>query len=99
MLYDPELSMSEEQLCRETNEINKEIGSIWVEELYTPITRYTRRDSSIASTRRTDQRQRQNNVSPFDTKKRQSFVYLNMGTRAKTPTYRVVDSMDKGGRK
>ena len=88
--------MSEEQLRREIDEINKEIGSIWVEELQTPITRYTRRDSGIASTRRTDERQRQNNVSPFDTKKRQSFVYLNMGTGAKTPTYRVVDGMDSG---
>ena len=56
LLYDPELSMSEDQHRREINEINKEIGGIWVEELPTPITRYTRRDSSIASTRRTDER-------------------------------------------
>jgi hypothetical protein len=32
LLYDPELSMSEEQLRQEINEINKEIGSIRVEE-------------------------------------------------------------------
>jgi len=38
-LYDPELCMSEEQLRREINEINKEIGSIRVEELETPIIR------------------------------------------------------------
>jgi chemotaxis protein histidine kinase CheA len=42
LLYDPELNMSEEQLRREINEINKEIGSIRDEELETPITRYTR---------------------------------------------------------
>ena len=83
LLYDPELSMSEEQLRREIDEINKEIGSIRVEELKTPITRYTRRDSGIASSRRTDERPRQSNVSSFD-----------MGARAKTPTYKVVDSMD-----
>ena len=83
LLYDPELSMSEEQLRREIDEINKEIGSIRVEELKTPITRYTRRDSGIASSRRTDERPRQSNVSPFD-----------MITRAKPPTYKVVDSMD-----
>jgi hypothetical protein len=50
LLYDPELSMSKEQLLREINEINKEIGSIRVEELETPITRYTRRDSGINKT-------------------------------------------------
>ena len=94
LLYDPELSMSEEQLCREIDEINKDIGSIRVEELETSITRYTRRDSGIASTRQTDERPRQSNVSPFDTKKHQSSVSLDMGTQAKTSTYRVIDSMD-----
>ena len=49
LLYDPELSMSEEQLRLKINEINKEIGSIRVEELETPITRYTRRDSGKAN--------------------------------------------------
>jgi len=83
LLYDPELSMSEEQLRREINEINKEIGSIRVEELETPISRYTRGDSGIASTRRRNESPRQSNVSPFDTKKRQSSVSLDMGTRAK----------------
>lgn len=94
MLYDPAVSMSEEQLRREIDEINKEIGSIRVEELKTPITRYARRDSGISSSRRTDERPRQSNVSLFDTKKRQSSVSLDMGTWAKTLTYRVVDSMD-----
>jgi hypothetical protein len=42
-------SMSEEQLRLKINEINKEIGSIRVEELETPITRYTRRDSGKAN--------------------------------------------------
>lgn len=41
LLYDPELSMSEEQLRWEIDEINKEIESIRVEELETQITRYT----------------------------------------------------------
>ena len=87
--------MSEEQLRREIDEIHKEIGSIRVEELETQITRYTRRDSGIASTRQTDERPRQSNVSVFDTKKHQSAVSLDIGTRAKTPTYRVADSTDK----
>ena len=69
LLYDPELSMSEEQLRREIDEINKEIGSIRVEELKTQITRYTHRDSGIVSSRQTDERPRQSNVSPFDSKK------------------------------
>ena len=94
LLYDPELSMSEEQLRWEIDEINKEIGSIRVEELETQITRYTRRDSGIVSSRQTDERPRQSNALPFDSKKHQSSVSLDMGTRAKTPTYRVIDSMD-----
>jgi len=48
LLYDPEFSMSEEKLRRKIDEINKEIGSIRVEELKTPITRYRRLDSGIA---------------------------------------------------
>jgi hypothetical protein len=94
LLYDPELSMSEEQLCREIDEINKDIGSIRVEELETSITRYTRRDSGIASTRQTDERPRQSNVSPFDIKKHQSSVSHDMGTQAKTSTYSM-DSEDE----
>jgi hypothetical protein len=68
--------MSEEQLRREINEITKEIGSIRVEELKTPITRYTRRESDIASTRRTYERPRQSNVSPFETKKQTNVKVL-----------------------
>ena len=37
LLYDPELSMREEQLRREINDINKEIGNIRVEDIETPI--------------------------------------------------------------
>ena len=94
LLYDPEFSIREEHLHREINEINKEIGNIRVEDLETSISRHTRRDSGITSTRRTDERQRQRNVSPFDTKKRQRSASLDMGTRAKTQTYRVVGSME-----
>ena len=94
LLYDSELSKSQEQLCRKINEINKEIGSIRVEELETPTTQYTRRDSGIASSRRTDERPKQSNVSQFETKTRQSSVVLDMDSPANISTYGVVDSMD-----
>ena len=75
LLYDPEISVSQEQLQREIDLINAELGNLRTagDETRSPRSRdpYTRRDSGIASSRRTSERPRQSNV-PYGSRKYKS---------------------------
>ena len=92
LLYDPEISVSQEQLQREIDLINAELGNLRTAGDETRSSRsrdpYTRRDSGIASSRRTSERPRQSNVSPYGSRKYKSSSPVDTGARAKTPYYR-----------